>query len=147
MSKSEKTTVDYSSLDRSSHSKAQIISSIQHEGEVMKCRQNPFDAQSIASILTSGVVNIYKKDGSLQGKLLGLGDESFCLDWNKKTKGLIVSAAKKSVCVWDIEKNLNGGQLFKIDTAHGENEVNDVKFSPLQEHLILTSGGDGHYKM
>ena len=106
MIRSEKTTVDYSSLDPSSHSKTQIISSIQHEGEVMKCRQNPFDTQCVASILTSGVVNVYKKDGTIQGKLLGLGDESFCLDWNKKAKGLIVSAAKKTACVWDVEKNL-----------------------------------------
>ena len=127
----------------------QIVSSIEHEGEVMKCRQNPFDDQCVASVLTSGVVNIYKKggNGTLVGKLQGLGDETFCLDWNKKKQGHIVSAAKNTVCVWDVEKNLSGGQLFKIDKGHGESDVNDAKFSPLNENLILTAGGDGHYRM
>ena len=106
MSTTEKTTIDYSVLDRNAHSKVQIITSIPHEGEVMKCRQNPFENQSVASILTSGVVNVYKKDGTLSGKLFGLEDESFCLDWNKKKQGLVLSAAKNSVCVWDITKNL-----------------------------------------
>ena len=82
-SKTEKTTIDYSKLNRQDHSKVQIVSSIPHEGEVLKCRQNPFNDQNVASILTSGVVNIYKKDGTLTGKLHGLSDETFCLDWNK----------------------------------------------------------------
>ena len=131
----------------------QIVTSIPHDGEVLKCRQNPFDSQTVASILTSGVVNVYKKDGSLSGKLLGLEDESFCLDWHKKKQGLIVSAAKTTVCVWDVEKNLsavgsnNSSQLFKVDKTHGETDVNDAKFSPLQDNLIITSGGDGMYKM
>ena len=147
LSKTEKTTVDYSGLDRTSHSKVQIVTSIPHEGEVLKCRQNPFDDQRIASILTGGDVNIYKKDGTLTGKLLGLPDESFCLDWNKKKAGQILSAAKKTVYVWDVEQNLGQGHLLKIDPAHGETDVNDAKFSPLAEHLVLTSGGDGMYKM
>ena len=147
--KTEKSTIDYDKLDRNAHSKVQIVSSIEHEGEVMKCRQNPFDDQCVASVLTSGVVNIYKKggNGTLVGKLQGLGDETFCLDWNKKKQGHIISAVKNTVCVWDVEKNLSGGQLFKIDNAHGESDVNDAKFSPLNENLILTSGGDGHYRM
>ena len=68
----------------------------------MKCRQNPFDEGCVASIVTNGTVNIYMKDGTLIGKLHGLGDESFCLDWHKKKQGYIMSAAKQKVCVWDV---------------------------------------------
>jgi len=39
----EKTTIDYDSLDRNTHSKVQIVKQIAHEGEVLKCRQNPID--------------------------------------------------------------------------------------------------------
>ena len=113
----------------------------------MKCRQNPFDEQSIASILTTGVANLYSKDCSLQGKLTGLDGESFCLDWNKSAKGMLLSAVGKEICVWDVEKNLGGDQLMKIMNAHSDKEVNDAKFSPLQENLILSSGADGMFKM
>ena len=97
----------------------------------MKCRQNPFNEQSIASILTTGVVNLYSKDGKLQGKLNGLSGESFCLDWNKARAALLVSAVENQICVWDVEKNIGGGQLMKIVNAHGDKDVNDAKFSPL----------------
>ena len=72
------------------------MKTIGHENEVLKCRMNTADdSGTIASILTSGVVNIYSidsDDGKL-GCLLGLTEESFCLDWNKKRNGLLASAA------------------------------------------------------
>ena len=46
-----------------------------------------------------------------------------------------------------MEKNIGGGQLMKIVNAHGDKDVNDAKFSPLQENLILSSGADGMFKM
>lgn len=35
---SQKNTIDYTVYDRASHSKAQVVRKIEHEGEVMKCR-------------------------------------------------------------------------------------------------------------
>ena len=46
-----------------------------------------------------------------------------------------------------MDKNIGGGQLMKIVNAHGDKDVNDAKFSPLQENLILSSGADGMFKM
>lgn len=40
---SEKSTIDYTGLDRETHSKTQMVKRIPHEGEVLKCRQNPLD--------------------------------------------------------------------------------------------------------
>ena len=103
----EKTTIDYTGLDRNSHSKVQIVKKIPHEGEVLKCRAN-IDGTIIASILTSGVVNLYDmQTGSKKGSLQGLTEESFCLDWNKKHNGLLASAAGSTVCYWDVEQNTN----------------------------------------
>lgn len=151
----QKTTIDYGVLDSNSHSKVQVVKRIAHEGEVLKCRMNPMDGTSIASILTTGVVNVYDLGtGNKKGSLIGLDDESFCLDWNFKRNGLLVSAAQSTVCVWDVNQNLtqdseSGSQLLKIDLAHGsaDQPVNDVKFSPHNDHQILTSGNDGFYKM
>ena len=65
----QKTTIDYNGLDRQLHSKVQIVKKIQHEGEVLKCRANG-DGTLIASILTSGVVNLYDmEDGTKKGNL------------------------------------------------------------------------------
>lgn len=65
--KGQKTTIDYSSLDRSTHSKVEVLKKIAHEGEVLKCRAN-LNSTLIASILTSGVVNIYDvQDGAKKG--------------------------------------------------------------------------------
>ena len=71
---------------------------------MLKCRLNPIDRKSVASILTSGVIDIFdiEGNGSKLGKLAGLTDESFCLDWNKKRDGLLVSAAQGTFCVWDV---------------------------------------------
>ena len=111
---------------------------IVHEGEVLKCRQNPLNADTIASILTTGVVNLYSSvSGQKAGSLAGLTEESFCLDWNKKRSGLLASAASHTVCVWDADHHVtsdpaSGSCLLKIEVAHGsaEQPVNDVKFSP-----------------
>jgi len=106
LSATEKTTIDYSALDRNSHSKIQIVRKIPHEGEVFKCRQNPLGSE-IASILTSGVVNVYSAEsGNKLGGLVGLAEDSFCLDWNRTKSGLVVSAAGSTVCIWDIAHHL-----------------------------------------
>ena len=103
----QKTTIDYDRLDRQTHSKVQIVKKIPHEGEVLKCRANG-EGTLIASILTTGVVNLYDmQDGSKRGNLQGLADESFCLDWNKRRGGLLVSAAGSTVCVWDVAANMD----------------------------------------
>ena len=49
--------------------------------------------------------------------------------------------------MWDVEKNVGSGQLMKRANAHGDKGVNDAKFSPLQENLVLSSGADGMFKM
>lgn len=40
------------------------------------------------------------------GCLRGLQGETWTLDWNRKRKGLLVSAVNQTVCVWDAEKNI-----------------------------------------
>ena len=128
----------------------QIVKKIPHEGEVLKCRAN-LDGTLIASILTSGAVNLYDvQAGAKQGSLQGLTEESFCLDWNKKRSGLLASAAGSTVCVWDVAQNIDQeSQLLKIAVAHdsADQPVNDVKFSPFDENRLITSGNDGFYKM
>ena len=58
----QKTTIDYTSLDRRNHSKVQIVKKIPHEGEVLKCRLN--EQKLIASILNTGIINLYSlEDG------------------------------------------------------------------------------------
>ena len=54
----EKTVIDYNSLNPLNHSKVEIVKKIPHEGEVLKCRAN-LEGNLVASILTSGVVNVY----------------------------------------------------------------------------------------
>ena len=152
----QKTTIDYTSLDRRNHSKVQIVKKIPHEGEVLKCRLN--EQKLIASILNTGIINLYSlEDGQKKGILSGLTEESFCLDWNKKRAGLLISAAGSSVCIWDVNEHITqdasqGIQLLRIEKAHENAEsepepVNDVKFSPHNDHQFITSGNDGFYKM
>ncbi len=45
--------------------------------------------------------------GTKLGGLVGLAEDSFCLDWNRKRNGLVVSAANTSICVWDVAQNLS----------------------------------------
>lgn len=79
----------------------------------MKCRMNPVKPGLIASVTTSGVVNLYKSDvfeatngcnnkTSLVGKLHGLQGETFSLHWSRPSPNLLASAVGTSVCIWDI---------------------------------------------
>jgi|LakMenEpi03Aug12_release.lakeMendotaPanAssembly.Ray.scaffolds.fasta_scaffold217369_3 WD40 repeat protein len=138
---------------------------------MMKCRQNPENSSMIASVTTSGVVNLYKTNafewyehvhegktqGSLVGKLHGLHEETFCLNWSRCASNLLASAAGNHVCIWDInrtngtetEKMPHGDkhQLMKFMNAHGDNQVNDAKFSPLNPNYLVTAGSDGFFKV
>jgi WD40 repeat protein len=91
----------------------QTLERIPHEGEVMKCRQSPFKQGLIASVTTSGVINLYQshaleqgngvsKGNSLVGKLFGLSGETFSLHWSKSHSHLLASAVDKTMCVWDV---------------------------------------------
>ena len=109
LQQSQKTVIDYTQLDRRTQSKTQIVKQIPHEGEVLKCRQSIF-GDKVASILTSGVVNIYSvESASKLGCLHGLTEESFCLDWSRKSQSLLASAAGSTVMVWDVAHNLQAG--------------------------------------
>lgn len=125
----------------------------------------------IASITTSGVVNLYKTNSfelsgvangvqgssSLVGKLHGLHEETFCLNWSKCASNLLTSAAGTNVCIWDINRT-NGteteamphgdkNQLMKFMNAHGDSQINDAKFSPLDPNTLVTSASDGLFKV
>lgn len=83
----------------------------------------------IASVTTSGVVNLYKtklfdENGSetqtngangngLIGKLHGLNEETFCLNWSKIKSNLLASAAGTNVCIWDISRT-NGTENDRL---------------------------------
>jgi hypothetical protein len=103
----------------------------------MKIRQNPFDERVIASMTTSGVVNLYgvkslreaERSASLVGKLHGLQEETFSLNWSRVQSNLLASAAGTNICIWDVNR-LSGdanesmplGENFmlnKIMRAHG----------------------------
>ena len=97
-----KTTIDYSSLDRHTHSKIETVSSIPHETEVLKCRQNPFHDKTFGSVHTDGNIGIYKLGEGLVSKLKGLTEETFALSWSPKRDGFIASTAGSTICIWDV---------------------------------------------
>jgi hypothetical protein len=70
---------------------------IPFSSEVLKCRMNPNQPGLVASVHTSGVVELYQISDDFKakevGKLHGLNQETFCLSWNKKMSNLICSAA------------------------------------------------------
>lgn len=122
-----KATIDYTQLNRKNHSKLQMVDQILHEGEVMKCRLNPFNPGLIASVTTSGVVNLYKTSalGSangdtktpLVGKLHGLAGETFSLHWNRSHANLLASAVGTNVCIWDVNSQ-NGSETPALPHGH-----------------------------
>jgi len=68
--------------------------SIPHDTEVLKVRQNPHNRNLIASVTTTGAIDLYKtKEGVKCGTLHGLSEETFALSWNKRNSSLIASAA------------------------------------------------------
>ena len=150
-----KTTIDYSQLDRTVHSKVEVVASIPHKTEVLKCREDPFAEDSVSAVIASlhsdGEVGLYKVGHGNVGNLEGLSEETFALNWNRQRQGLLVSAAGGSLCVWDVAKHANGGNLLLKELAHGANasgevwQVNDAKFNPLRGDLVITSAEDGRY--
>ena len=92
----------------------------------MKCRMNPAKPGLIASVTTSGVVNLYKTDAlevsngnksTLVGKLHGLSGETFSLHWSRSTPNLLASAAGQNVCIWDINSQ-NGTESQNLPYGH-----------------------------
>jgi hypothetical protein len=55
-----KSTIDYSKLDRKTHSKIQVVTRIPHHGgEVLKARMCPKKQGLIASLNSVGLINMY----------------------------------------------------------------------------------------
>ena len=64
--------------------------------------------------------------------------------------GLLASASRTAVCIWDVNsesKTRDIHQKLKFENAHGTHDINDARFSPLNHHLLVTSGSDGHFKV
>lgn len=130
-----KTVVDYSKLDAATHSKLTKVESLVHEGEVMKCRQNPHDQSVVASNTTSGVVNLYRmgvdnNSEPLIGKLSGLDEETFSMHWSPLNSGYLGSSSGTTACIWDANSK-DGKALITLNNGHDEKPVNDIHFSPL----------------
>jgi WD40 repeat protein len=136
-------------------SRLEVVKEFEHEGEVIKSRCMPQNLSVVASMTNSGAINLYnlpevnigsdqKEVQRLKAKLTGLEEESFALSWNKNKQGLLCSASGTTVCVWDVEKNTTPS--VELSNAHVEN-INDVKFSQLNEHLMISTSDDGHFKI
>ena len=59
-------------------------------------------------------------------------------------KGYLSSAADTKAIVWDIN---NSKALCTFDDGHDGKPINDVHFSVLEQHLVVTSGDDGFFKI
>lgn len=132
------------------------LTKIPHKsGEVLKVRSKPGSSDIFASLNKQGPISIYQMSGNNYettqvGTLLGnTSDETFALCWNKVQNNLLCSAAGSNACIWDtnnLDKDKN--QLLTFRQAHGQNVIiNDVKFSPLDGNLLVTSGSDGFFKV
>lgn len=106
-----KTVIDYTKLDRKTHSKAEVLCKVPHDGgEVLKARACPQKQSLIASLNTKGLINMYQISadykGANVGTLVGLTQETFSLNWNSQSPNLICSGAGTTVCIWDINQHL-----------------------------------------
>ncbi len=85
----QKSVIDYSKLDKATHSKIEILAKIPHDTEVMKARMCPKKQGLIAAVNNQGLVNLYQLNGITKGAqaahvacLYGLKEETFCLNWS-----------------------------------------------------------------
>jgi WD40 repeat protein len=57
---------------------------------------------------------------------------------------LLASASETKICVWDISNKST--PFYEFLDAHTDS-INDVKFSPLDENLLISTADDGNFKL
>ena len=155
-----KQVIDYTKLDRETHSKFTEIIKVPHSGEVLKARMCPSQQGLVASVTNTGAISLFQISDFVNssnsaatfeavGTLHGNKTETFSLNWNRQRSNLLCSGADDRFCVWDVEQERIGDkqQMLQFRKPHGDASVNDVKFSPVDPNLIVSSGSDGFFKV
>ncbi|CAI2369734.1 unnamed protein product [Moneuplotes crassus] len=128
---------------------------INHNGEINRARYMPQEPNIIATKTVTGNINIFDyykhpnipvdREEKPQLVLKGHDKEGYGIDWNEKSKGLLLSGADdNNILVWDINsKELDGSELEYLHKFEGhESVVEDVKWHKHNENWFGSVSDD-----
>ena len=135
--------------------KFSVVQKIVHPGEVNKARYQPQNPDIIATWAANRNVYVWdrskhpsipKDHSAPQATLRGHKSEGFALEWNKHTRGQLLSGSEdQTVMLWNLESdfNLETKTVSPARTfTHHSATVNEVQFHPTLGHNLFGSVSD-----
>lgn len=151
--KNLESTAEYNKAEK----KVNLVTKIQHDGEINKARANPSFQNLIATKSSNGLLYLIDSDkhvesesnSALQLKLTGHSQEGYGLNWNNHQTNLLASGSDdKLVCVWDINGKSNDGALAPLHSfSEHQGIVEDVCFSPKDPSILISVSDDRYIKL